>query len=94
MQQEFIELFKNLKDLIAIFSQEQEDAFKYLEEMSSAEESVFYKELKKRMETLKIHENAIKKIREEISDKIKEQEEKQEVYSPSKPMYTKRTWQE
>lgn len=72
MQQEFTELFENLRDLTTSFSQEQEDTYEYLESESTIEESKFYKELKKRMETLKIHENAIKKVREEIDCKIKE----------------------
>lgn len=72
MQQEFTEIFENLRDLTASFVETQVDFFEYMEEEDEIEESKFYKELRKKMENLKIHENAIGKIRKSIDDKINE----------------------
>jgi archaellum component FlaC len=71
MQQEFTELFKNLRDLTMSFTQVQANTFEFLEE-EDVEESKFYKELRKKIETLKIHENAIQKVRKTIDEKINE----------------------
>jgi hypothetical protein len=72
MQQEFTEIFDTLRDITASFAETQQNIYEYLEEKEDTEESKFYKELNIKIQSLKIHENALKKTREEIELKIKE----------------------
>lgn len=81
MQEEFTEIFETLRDITTSFAETQQNVYDFLEEKDEVEESKFYKELNKKIQTLKIHENAIKKTREEIEAKIKE------MYSDSDAKY-------
>ena len=70
MQKEFNELFDNLQELTTSFVGEQRSTLDFFENENNMEESKFYKELRKKMENLKIHENAISSVRKNIDNKI------------------------
>ncbi len=72
MQAEFKELFETLSEITKRYVDVQNEMYNFLEEENNLDETKYYKELDKHMETLKVYENASKIIREEIGKKIKE----------------------